>query len=106
MAEIKFSKRLTARVTEAEYNKVMDKISGTNITKSTFLRDAVLLNKTSVKEIDKEFQKRVLFLLSNISNNVNQIAHHTNIHKKFDSQILSKLNEILNVAKSTAEGVA
>ena len=38
--------------------------------------------------------KRVLYLLSNIANNINQIAKYTNINKELDVKVLQELEKI------------
>ena len=43
--------------------------------------------------------KRVLYLLSNIANNINQIARYANINKELDVKVLEelqKINEFIN----------
>lgn len=68
-----------------------------NISKAQFLRNALMM--TEIQEVDKTFQKRQLYLLSNISNNLNQIAHHCNIEKKVDEDVLELLELNLSFAK-------
>ena len=68
-----------------------------NISKAQFLRNAIVF--TEIIEVDKSFQKKQLFLLSNISNNINQIAHHCNIYKKVDENILELLQMNLDYVK-------
>jgi hypothetical protein len=68
-----------------------------NISKAQFLRNAIIF--TEIKEVDKTFQKKQLFLLSNISNNINQIAHHCNIEKSVDENVLELLELNLSFAK-------
>lgn len=66
------------------YSKELDelnrKIENTTLTKSEFIRNAIFF--TEVKEVDKSFQKKQLFLLNNIANNINQIARYTNTKKE------------------------
>ena len=38
--------------------------------------------------------KRVLYLLSNIANNINQIARYANINKELDVKVLEELQKI------------
>ena len=43
--------------------------------------------------------KRVIYLLSNIANNINQIARYANINKELDIKVLQeleKINEFIN----------
>ena len=65
------------------------KVKNTNISKSLFLREA-----------DKSFQNKKLFLLNNIANNCNQIAKRANINKAVDRETLLKVDELLSYVKS------
>jgi hypothetical protein len=56
-----------------------------------------------VKEIDKSFQNKKLFLLNNIANNCNQIAKRANINKTVDRETLLKVDELLSYVKSLVE---
>lgn len=68
-----------------------------NISKAQFLRNALIM--TEIQEVDKTFQKRQLYLLSKISTNINQIAHHCNIEKKVDENVLELLELNLSFSK-------
>ncbi|MDD2639670.1 MAG: plasmid mobilization relaxosome protein MobC [Arcobacteraceae bacterium] len=83
--------------TQVDLDLLEKKAKKGNISKAQFLRNAVVF--TEIKEVDKTFQKRQLFLLSNISNNINQIAHHCNIYKKVDKKVLELLEANLNFVK-------
>lgn len=74
------------------------KVKNTNISKSLFLRNAIF--STEVKEVDKSFQNKKLFLLNNIANNCNQIAKRANINKAVDRETLLKVDELLSYVKS------
>lgn len=74
------------------------KVKNTNISKSLFLRNAIF--STEVKEADKSFQNKKLFLLNNIANNCNQIAKRANINKAVDRETLLKVDELLSYVKS------
>lgn len=74
------------------------KVKNTNISKSLFLRNAIF--STEVKEVDKSFQNKKLFLLNNIANNCNQIARRVNINKAVDRETLLKVDELLSYVKS------
>ena len=74
------------------------KVKNTNISKSLFLRNAIF--STEVKEVDKSFQNKKLFLLNNIANNCNQIAKRANINKTVDRETLLKVDELLSYIKS------
>lgn len=82
------------RCTQKELDELNRKVQNTTLTKSEFMRNAIFF--TEVKEVDKSFQKKQLFLLNNIANNINQIARYTNTKKRVDKNVLSSLDELLN----------
>ena len=86
------------RISEDEEVILIDKSKQANMSQSLFLRE--MITNTIVIEKDEAYQNRVLFLLSNIANNCNQIAHHSNIKRNIDNQVLTKLDEILNFVKN------
>jgi hypothetical protein len=94
----KMNKRISARCTEAEYELFLQKCKKANLSKAEFTRKMIF--SSVVREQDKDHKKKVLYLLSNISNNVNQIAHRCNISKKIDIQTLDSLKEISEFTKS------
>nr|WP_321268469.1 plasmid mobilization relaxosome protein MobC [uncultured Sulfurimonas sp.] len=96
-----FDKRLQVRCSQLELNELDKKIAKAKLSKSQFLRDVIF--SSVIKELDKEHQKRVLFLLNNISNNVNQIAHYANIKRDLDEKVLAELLEVSNFCKSVAK---
>ena len=86
------------RLNQKEKQMLEIKSKAAKMNKSQFLLAA--LDSCVVKEVDKDLMKRKLFLLSNISNNINQIAHYANIHKKLDVDILYRLDQNLSFIKS------
>lgn len=96
-----FDKRLQVRCSQLEIDELNKKIEKAKLSKSQFLRDVIF--SSVIKEQDKEHQKRVLFLLNNISNNVNQIAHYANIKKDLDEKVLNELLEVSIFCKSAAK---
>ncbi|MDX9899974.1 MAG: plasmid mobilization relaxosome protein MobC [Aliarcobacter sp.] len=91
-------KRLQIRCSQDEILLLEKKIKNKNISKSQFLRNAIF--STEVKEVDKSFQNKKLFLLNNIANNCNQIAKRANINKAVDRETLLKVDELLSYVKS------
>lgn len=91
------NKRISARCDEQEYQIFLEKCEQSKLSKAEFVRNMIL--KTTVKEVDRDHQKRVIFLLNNLANNVNQIAHHANINKQLDIDVLNELKEISDFAK-------
>lgn len=100
-----FSFRLTNEVGQATKTKIKD----SGLTASEFFRQAVILNKSEIvqKRIQTQDQKRGLFLLAKLSNNVNQIAHRVNSELKINRQlsvstvesVLAALHELVQLAK-------
>jgi hypothetical protein len=72
-----------------ELDELTKKAKSGGISKAQFIRNAIFL--TEIKEVDKESEKRKLFLLNNIANNINQIAKKTNIKRKVDKEVLEAL---------------
>jgi phosphopantothenoylcysteine synthetase/decarboxylase len=92
------NKFLNFRVSESEYKELKLKANLAQMTNAQFLRST--LKNSIVHQVNKSHQKRVLFLFSNATNNLNQIAHYANIHKKLDNKILNSLDENLKYLKS------
>ena len=76
------------------------KRSGLNY-KGEFFRQILTEKKGKVviKEVDRKLEDRKLFLLSNLTNNVNQIAKHCNTEKAIDVRVLHALEELLEYTK-------
>ncbi len=89
------------RCTQRELDELDRKLKNSALNKSEFLRNAIFF--TEIKEVNKVFEKRVLFLLNNISNNVNQIARYANTKKRIDNKVLEQLNKVTNYANSVSK---
>lgn len=85
---------------EKDVEVLEKKAKKTNLSKSELLRQAIYF--TEIKESDKEYQNKKLFLLNNIANNINQIAKYCNTKKGIHLQTLNSLNEVLNYTKAIA----
>ena len=48
-----------------------------------------------IRQHTKDY-KRVIYLLSNVANNINQIARYANINKELDVKVLEELQKINN----------
>lgn len=94
----KLSKRISARCSENEYLEFEKKRKKAGMSKAEFTRKMIF--SSTIKETDKEYQRRVLFLMNNISNNINQIAHHANIQKSIDLEVLERLSKLQSYVKS------
>lgn len=78
------SKVMSFRLPIDVHDAFVAKIDASGLTKSEYVRDYVLQEKTQVIARPKaSFEKqRMLFLLSKVSNNLNQIAHRANSENK------------------------
>ena len=75
------SKVISFRVSADTHQKLLNNIEATGLTKSEFIRDYVLQEKTTVQAIDQDTQqqhKKILFTVATASNNLNQIARALN----------------------------
>jgi len=87
---------------QKELDGLTKKAKSGGISKAQFIRNSIFM--TEVVEIDKEMEKRKLFLLNNIANNINQIAKKTNIKGKVDEEILKFLQNNYETIKRIADG--
>jgi len=92
------TKRISARCNDEEYEIFLQKCKKANLSRADFTRKMIL--SSVVRESDKEHQKRVIYLLSNISNNINQIARYSNINKGLDRKVLNELLVVSSFCKS------
>lgn len=83
------SKVISFRVSADTHDKLLKKIQATGLTKSEFIRDYVLQEKTTVVQAaDQDAQqqhKKILFTVATASNNLNQIARVLNTLRVTDS---------------------
>lgn len=91
------------RLTMEEGKKWDAKVAASKLSRSEFLRRAVGENQTVIKQADP----RISFQLSQLGNNINQIAHHLNSCKRAGTvsnhlylSILEQLEIIATVAKN------
>lgn len=80
----KLSKTIAWRVTEGVFLELMEKYKASGLTQSEFLRELLDERKEAVTIIARPKmtvdKKRILFLASKSSNNINQLAHKVNSH--------------------------
>lgn len=104
MPQTKRNKRVEIRFSDDEYNQLLQKKTCVHTAK--FIRDCVLNNdnRTS-KKIKRVADPNLIFELSKIGANINQIAKFCNqnsaIETEVSLQILSILNEIYYELKET-----
>lgn len=68
--------RIQFRLNDTEYNRFKNKVQKSGLKTEQFLRKAI--SNAQIKEPPTEEYRRIIYLLSNLSNNINQIAKHTN----------------------------
>ena len=94
------NKTITIKISESELKILENKAAKCSMNKSEFMRKAGIHSAVEINQIDKQFQKKLLFLLSNVTNNINQIAHHCNTKKEIDFKTLEELKKISETFKS------
>jgi hypothetical protein len=92
----KLGKPISFRPTVVEEEIVLKKIAASGLTKSAFFRECVLTNRTQIIARPKTShdKSRLLYLFNKTSNNINQLAHKTNLaHKEgtVSSELYKKL---------------
>jgi hypothetical protein len=75
--------RIQVRLNDKEYKRYLKLLDKSSLKSEQFLRK--LINNTKIKESPTEDIQRIKYLLSNISNNINQIAKHANTTGMTDS---------------------
>lgn len=71
---------IQTRLKPKDYEIFADKVKNAKISTSAFLRECVLTNKTEfivMKDV-MDNQRKLLYLVNKLSNNMNQIAHRIN----------------------------
>lgn len=105
------TKRFNCRFDDQTFNELEEKVKASGLSKSEFIRDYVLKNKTQVvaRPPMTEDKKRVHFILNKTSNNINQLAksaHIAHISGKVSddtfSGILKELEHITQLMKLVA----
>ena len=83
--------RKTVRLTEAEYNKIKEKINN-DISFSYYVRNLLLSKKCNFN--NKKDNQKILHELNRWGNNLNQIAKWCNTQKNVDTEILDEVKKI------------
>ncbi len=103
-------KPIAFRLSEADREAYLAKVAASGLTQSEFFRQAVLMNRTQVVARPKASvdRKRLLYIVSKTSNNLNQVAHRANtenvkgtLSEKTYEQILDQLQMISRYLKAT-----
>ena len=95
------NKKVTVRLTNAEKQHLEKQAYATGMNMEQFIRN--LISGSNLRERPSEYWKEVVSQLSAIGNNINQIAHNTNITKNVNDtdmrETLSLMNDVWNIVK-------
>jgi hypothetical protein len=103
-------KPIAFRLSEADREAYLAKVVASGLTQSEFFRQAVLTNRTQViaRPVSSADRKRLLYIFSKTSNNLNQIAHRANaehvrgkLSEATYEQLLTQLQMIARYLNST-----
>ena len=93
--------KVTVRLTNAEKQHLEKQAYATGMNMEQFIRN--LISGSNLRERPSEYWKEVVSQLSAIGNNINQIAHNTNIAKNVNDtdmrETLSLMNDVWNIVK-------
>ncbi len=93
--------KVTVRLTNAEKQHLEKQAYATGMNMEQFIRN--LISGSNLRERPSEYWKEVVSQLSAIGNNINQIAHNTNITKNVNDtdmrETLSLMNDVWNIVK-------
>lgn len=95
--------RITFRLTDVEYEIIKKRCEGAGVSMSEYMRKALLGGRLTIThEIVASFpdireeMKRISLLLSNIANNINQIAKHFNMGGLHSQRVTAELESALD----------
>lgn len=76
----KLTKTISARLTDEQHADFLKKLEPSGLTESEYVRRAILGDETTIiaAPIRTEADRRLLFINSKASNNLNQLAHAVN----------------------------
>ena len=95
------TKIINFRLSDEENKSLNFKSNLANMKVSIYIRAAI--DNSIVIQQDKDFKNKILFLMNNATNNINQIAKYCNTNKKLDNSVLKKLEDNLNYLKAISE---
>lgn len=93
--------KVTVRLTNAEKQHLEKQAYVAGMNMEQFIRN--LIAGSNLRERPPEYWKEIINQLSAIGNNINQIAHNTNITKNVNDtdmkETLSLMNDVWNIVK-------
>lgn len=84
--------RTDERWKKDEYDSLMEKVELSGLSRTQYIKNSV--SNSTVQQLDKDFNRRDLYLKFNLTNNMNQIAYRCNSRKSIDYEVLKKLHNI------------
>jgi hypothetical protein len=106
----KLTKTISVRLTDEQHADFLKKLAPSGLNESQWMRRAILANETAIiaAPVQTEADRRLLFINSKASNNVNQLAHAVNyarikgdLNEKLCLDLLTRLDLILHYMKAS-----
>lgn len=101
----KLTKSASFKLSNKEFEILSRKSKSAGMNNSEYIRKVVVHSAVDIHVVDKDFQKKILFLLSNATNNINQLAKHCNTQKQIDFATLQQLQTLSQYFKSVVKSV-
>ena len=95
------TKRISIRLTPEAEEKLEELTRESGMKPSEVVRELILNGK--VAKCDCEEYRKILYHLSRIGNNINQIAKKANLEKELDEKILNELKKIKELLEILTE---
>lgn len=97
---------VSCRLNQADSDSLNDKVAASGLSKSEYVREAVLGDTTTITPVNEECEKSAVYrvyLLSTIANNINQLTKAVNtLIKKNDPEAAIRLLETLEEMRKEA----
>lgn len=106
----KLTKIISLRLTDEQYADFLKKLDLSGLNESEYMRRAIIGDETTIvaAPVQTETSRRLLFIISKVSNNLNQLAHVINvarlkgvINRELYIELLTKLDLILRYLKAS-----
>lgn len=106
----KLTNTISVRLTDQQHADFLEKLAPSGLSESDWIRRAILANETTIVAVplQTEPSRRLLFIISKVSNNLNQLAHVMNaarlkgvIDRDLCIELLTKLDLILRYLKAS-----
>ena len=94
--ELNHQNIITMRLTDIELELVMKKATAAGLSRSEYIRKSLLGGKITVTHKVTAEMKKISWLLSNVSNNINQIAKYFNTGGLRSQEVTAELERALD----------